>query len=178
MDIAILDWMQMHRSPILDTLVPMITKLGDAGLVWIVIFGVLCIHKKTRMIGFMGFLALILEVVLVSGILKPIVMRDRPFIAYPLEILIRPPMGSSFPSGHAASSFAAATILFLYKVKGKWWYGVGALLIALSRLYLYVHYPSDVLVGSVIGIVVGVWVYRNRTWIESKVHKIKQRKVL
>ena len=90
--------------------------------------------------------------------------RVRPFVDDPaIKLLITPPHGFSFPSGHSGSSFAAAVTLFYFNKK----FGTGALvlaaMIAFSRVYLYVHYPSDVLIGSLLGVVVGlilIFIYR------------------
>ena len=109
-------------------------------------------------------------------VLKPLFGRARPFVAYEFAgLLIPPPSGDSFPSNHSMVSFAAAAALCCLPGKGR---GVLAFkvsavavacLIAFSRLYLYVHYPSDILAGAVIGIAVGigsVWLVE-KTWPES-----------
>ena len=97
--------------------------------------------------------ALVLDMVLCNGILKPLVGRARPFTANPsIQLLVSKPADYSFPSGHTAAAFAAVSALFFAGEK-KIWKGalVLAVLIAFSRLYLYVHYPTDVLGGAVVG---------------------------
>lgn len=168
MDLAILNFIQTLRTPFFDVLVPIITKLGDAGLIWIVLFALMLTKKQTRFFGILGLLALLLELVIVSGIMKPLIMRERPFITYAKDILIAPPLGSSFPSGHSGSSFAAAGILFFMKFKGRYVALFLALCIAVSRLYLFVHYPSDVFVGSCIGMAIAYTVYRFAPKIQAK----------
>ena len=102
-------------------------------------------------------IALILVLLICNLTLKPIIARPRPFmLREEIELIISAPSGFSFPSGHTASSFAAAVGLFIYHKK----LGIAALiwafLIAFSRLYMYVHYPTDVLAGMVIGILCAV----------------------
>ena len=101
--------------------------------------------------------ALVLDMVLCNGILKPLVGRARPFTANPsIQLLVSKPADYSFPSGHTAAAFAAVSALFFAGEK-KIWKGalVLAVLIAFSRLYLYVHYPTDVLAGVLVGSICG-----------------------
>ena len=102
-------------------------------------------------------LALVFSLLIGNIILKPSIARVRPFnINTSIQLLITAPVDFSFPSGHAMSSFAAATVIFCYNKR----YGIGALilagLIAFSRLYLYVHFPSDVIIGTIIGILLAL----------------------
>ncbi|CAH2760749.1 phosphatase PAP2 family protein [Erysipelothrix amsterdamensis] len=136
----------------LDRFFALFTSLGDHGEIWFIILLILFVMKKTRKVAILGLLAISIEVVLISGIIKPIVMRPRPFYANPVDLIIPVPRGSSFPSGHAASSFAVAMVLYFNNIKHKPIYISLAILMAFSRLYAYVHYPSDVLVGTVLGI--------------------------
>lgn len=144
------------RCAFLDAVMPFITALGDGGLLWIVIALVLLLFRKTRCCGVAMIGALLFSLLLCNLIIKPIVARERPFFAIPEIVLLIPPPGeTSFPSGHASSSFAAATAVLLFHKKS----GVAALLIAsliaFSRLYLSVHYLSDILAGVVLGILCG-----------------------
>ena len=113
--------------------------------------------KKTRTFGICILTALVFEVLSCNVILKPLVARPRPFTSDPARILLIPrPEDYSFPSGHTAVSFAAASAAwFMKKRKTGVAFGAVACLIAFSRLYLYVHYPTDVLAGAVIGILCG-----------------------
>ncbi|MGL5417733.1 MAG: phosphatase PAP2 family protein [Clostridium sp.] len=157
-DDSILYFIQDHMvNPFLNILMPFITHLGDAGFIWIVISIILLITKKYRKFGICMILSLILSFVLSSIVLKNVFMRPRPCFVNPsIKLLIDIPKGFSFPSGHSMCSFAPATVLFLMNKK----VGIPALvlafLIAFSRLYLFVHYPSDVLVGSIIGVIIGI----------------------
>ena len=121
------------------------------------------LSRSGRVYGIGVLLAIVASAVLGALVLKPLFGRVRPFVAYEfLGLLIPPPLGSSFPSNHSMVSFAAAAALCCLPDKGrlatvlKAAAVAAACLIAFSRLYLYVHYPSDILVGAVIGIVVGV----------------------
>lgn len=162
MDIAILDAVQAARTPFLDTVMPLATHLGDLGLIWLVIAAVLAAQPRYRRWGIAVAVALAATVVVGVLILKPLFGRPRPFVELGFTgLLIPPPGGSSFPSNHSMASFAAATALCWLPGKGA---GVRALkasgivialLIAISRVYLYVHYPSDILAGAVIGVGLG-----------------------
>ena len=146
------------RNEVLDPIMLAITSLGNAGIVWIIISLILLIIKKTRKIGICCAVALILQLTLINGILKNIVGRIRPYeVIDGLNCLVGVQKDPSFPSGHTTSSFAVAWIIFK-KLPKK--FGIPALilaaLIALSRLYVGVHYPTDVLAGVFIGILLGI----------------------
>ncbi len=144
------------RTPILTFIFIMFTTLGNSGVIWILISMGLLIFKKTRKVGIISLCALCGSGIINNGILKHLVGRVRPFdVIWGLNVLIPKPNDFSFPSGHTASSFAAASILFR-KLPKK--YGIPAIILAsmisFSRLYVGVHYPSDVLFGMVIGILI------------------------
>lgn len=147
-------------STFLDKFFVVITKLGDYGLIWILLALVLLAKKKYRNLGIMIILVLILDVIVVSGILKPLFSRPRPFAAMNLPILIDVPYGSSFPSGHSSSSMSVAAMTYFNRLKGWQAVLILALLIIFSRIYLLVHYPSDVVAGSFIGIINAYIVYK------------------
>lgn len=167
MEEAILLFIQEYiRNDFLTPIAVFMTRLGDNGVIWIVIAGLFLIFKKTRRIGVMIFIALVLSAVINNVLLKNIFMRVRPYDAIEeLTRMIGIQSDYSFPSGHAATSFAVATII--YKTMDKR-YGILALilafLISLSRLYLGVHYPTDILAGFFIGNLIGtlvVYLYGN-----------------
>lgn len=157
MDFAILDWIQENlRCGILDSVMKAITSLGDGGKIWVICTVVLLLIPRTRKAGLAMALALALNVLFCNVLLKPLVARPRPCDVNPaVQLLIERPLDYSFPSGHTASSFAAA--FALYFSGKKLWIPVTILagLIGFSRLYLYVHYPSDVLAGALIGVMLG-----------------------
>lgn len=157
MEIRILDWIQSMRTPVGDAVIPAITKLGDAGMIWILLAVVLLIIPKTRKSGAILAAALCVDVILCNGILKNLFGRIRPCdVNTSVQLLIARPDDFSFPSGHTAASFAAAAALMLAGER-KIWVPVLALaiVIAFSRLYLYVHYPTDILGGIAVGIFAG-----------------------
>lgn len=159
LDLSILDWIQRTlRCGVLDHIVPAITFLGEAGWTWILLAAVLLAQKKTRAWGIAVSAALLADLLLCNVLLKPLVARPRPYTFRPeLTLLVKAPRDFSFPSGHAAASFAAASALLYSKCRGWIPAMVLAAAIALSRLYLYVHYPSDVICGAVLGILCG-WI--------------------
>lgn len=162
MELKILDWLQTIHTPIGDAIMCFITSLGNAGAIWIALAVVLIAIPKTRKSGIIVALALIIDAVLCSGLLKNIVRRTRPFdVNTVVQVLITKPRDFSFPSGHTSASFAAVTALYLAKER-KLFVPVLVLacLIAFSRLYLYVHYPTDILGGLLLGIVSAVIAYK------------------
>ena len=134
-----------------------ISTLGNGGFIWILTAIILLFFKKTRVAGLSMAISLIFSLIVCNITLKPLVGRIRPFdFDNALLPLIPPPSDFSFPSGHTFSSFASATALFLNHKKMGIPAMILALLIAFSRLYLLVHYPSDVLFSIVLGIFFGV----------------------
>lgn len=162
-DLPILEWIRAHlQCGFLDAVMPVITLLGDAGIFWILVAVAMLCFNKTRRTGLsMGF-ALLMGLVLCNMIMKPLFARIRPY-DYQLEhfgltipLLVERQHDFSFPSGHTIASFEAATALLLGNKKLGIPAMVLAVLIAFSRLYLYVHYPTDVLASVVLGVGLGV----------------------
>ena len=156
-EINILNFIHNSLScPALDVLFKSVSRLGYKGLIWICIAVFLVLFKKTRKCGITLAAALIMCLLFGNLILKPLFARTRPFDVYTaLNIIIEKPTDYSFPSGHTLASFASATVIFRHFRK----WGTAALilafLIAFSRLYLCVHYPTDVLCGLILGIFFG-----------------------
>ena len=141
------------HSPIIDKFMIMITSIGNVGFIWILISLILMITPKYRKVGIMTICALILTTIIGEGILKHLIRRARPFTSFPdIKLLITAPTSYSFPSGHTGSAFAAAGILGAMIKKSKPYVITLAILIAFSRLYLFVHYPEDVLAGIILGL--------------------------
>lgn len=156
-DLRVLQFINEHiQNPVFDAAMPWITRLGNLGLLWIAVTVVLLCIKKYRRTGVVLAAALVFVTVLGELVLKPIVGRSRPFEGFlTIELLIQAPMGYSFPSGHALLGFTAATVLFLRDKRLGVAAGLVALLIAFSRLYLNVHYATDVAAGILLGILCG-----------------------
>ena len=158
-DLPILNWIAANLwCPFLDAIMPVITVLGDAGIFWIAIAVVLLFFPKTRKIGLGMGAALLMGLVICNLMLKPMIARIRPYdyqlenFGVTIKLLIEAQHDFSFPSGHTIASFEAATVILLHNKK----YGIPAMvlacLIAFSRLYLYVHYPTDVIASIILGI--------------------------
>ena len=154
-DLPILDWIAEHlRCGFLDATMPVITVLGNGGIFWIAVSVLLLLIPKTRRAGLAMGMALLMGLVVCNLTLKPLCARIRPYDFYgqSMQLLVAAPHDFSFPSGHTIASFEAATALALHNRK----LGIPALilagLIAFSRLYLYVHYPTDVIVSIGLGI--------------------------
>ncbi|MBQ9932065.1 MAG: phosphatase PAP2 family protein [Firmicutes bacterium] len=154
-EIMILNFIQEHfRTALGDQVMVFITHLGDKGLVWLALAIVLLFFPKWRKAGFTLLFALLFELLIANVTLKPLVARIRPFELNPgVDLLIPPPEDFSFPSGHTGASFAAIFALGFRRCK-LW---IPALLlgclIAYSRMYIYVHFPSDILGGVLSGLV-------------------------
>lgn len=178
-DQAILNGIQdLLRCEFLDVFLAFVTKLGNAGFIWILLGLILCCFQKWRRTGVILLCSVAAAFLIGEVAIKPMVGRLRPFMDNAaVQLLIDPPRGFSFPSGHSMSSFAAATALFLCgNRRVSWLWYLGAVLIALSRLYLYVHYPSDVLTGAVLGCLTAWAVYAifKRFWSRGNVKIFKE----
>ena len=161
-ELSILDWLQTLHTPFLDKIMVFITRLGDAGIIWIVLSIVLLLIPKTRKSGAVMVVALVVDVLLCNIVLKNLVARTRPYdVNTGVHLLVAKLHDYSFPSGHTAASFASVTALYLAGEKKLWKFAlVLACLIAISRLYLYVHYPTDVFGGILFGVISGYLGYR------------------
>ncbi|MGI5962793.1 MAG: phosphatase PAP2 family protein [Lawsonibacter sp.] len=156
MDSAILLAIQEVRSDVLDPLMQAYTSLGNAGAIWIFMSVLMLCYKPTRKAGFLALLAMLLGLVCTNLILKPLIARDRPWLdVVGLIPLIDEPDPCSFPSGHTCAAFAAAMIF--WRALPETWFGAKvvtmamAVVMGLSRLYVGVHYPTDVLAGALVG---------------------------
>lgn len=156
-DFSILDWIQAHlRCTFLDVIMPPITYLGWKGAFFIVCAVLMLFFPKWRKTGWSIGVALLLGLVVCNFTIKPLVARIRPYDVREIALLIAPEHDFSFPSGHTIAAFEFATAFTIRKPK--WGPAVFALavLIAFSRLYLYMHYPTDVFVSVILGAVFGV----------------------
>lgn len=158
-----LDWSILYfiqdqlRSPFGDWIIPKITMLGDLGLIWIIFALILIFTKKYRIHGIVMLAALGIGVLIGNVALKNIVERSRPcWIDTSISMLIPIPEDFSFPSGHTLASVIGATCLTITNRKFGWFAIPLAVLIAFSRLYLFVHFPSDIFASTVIGIIIAI----------------------
>ena len=158
-DSTILLWIQdVVRNPVLDVIFKFITHLGDGGVFWISLSLILCIFKKTRKAGIFALFALLFSVIVNNAILKNVIGRIRPYeIIAGLDCIIKHAKDASFPSGHTGSSFAAG-VVFLKELPKKYSIPafIMAVLISLSRLYVGIHYPTDVIAGAITGAALGI----------------------
>lgn len=153
MDFEILYFINQFHFEFLDKLMILITHMGTKGIFWISVGVLLLLFKKTRICGLTVLVALLLSLLIGNIALKNIVARPRPcWIDTTINMLISVPKDYSFPSGHTFASFAAATSIFLYYKKAGAAALVLAFLIGFSRLYLFVHFPTDVLCGAIFGV--------------------------
>ncbi len=156
-ELSVLDFIRDHVGcALFDRLMPAVTFLGDGGAVWIALTAALLIFRRSRRYGAMLALSLMMGAFVCNAVLKPLVARARPFEAGGFSgLLIAAPEDFSFPSGHTTAAFAAAAVFLLAGIRGRWAVLVLAALISFSRLYLYVHYPTDVLAGVLLGFLAG-----------------------
>lgn len=175
-EIPILDAIQSLRCGFLDAVLPIITAFADHGIGWIIVAVLLIIFPKTRKTGLMSGVALLIGLVVVNMTMKPLFARIRPYEvneAIKALLLVEPLADFSFPSGHTLASFEVATVLMMRDRKMGIPALVLAVIIAFSRLYLYVHYPTDVIVGVLLGILFGVL----GVLIVDKAHKAIEKKL-
>lgn len=169
MELQILHAIQELHTDWLNAIMIFVSTLGNAGMIWIALSIALAIPKRTRACGLTMMGAMALSFLLGNLFLKNVIARPRPFMADSSVTLLIPQPGEySFPSGHTLNSVTAATVIFLYFKKA----GIIALLfagvIAFSRLYLFVHYPTDILGGILLGIVDAVLAYKVAQIIKRK----------
>ena len=159
LELAILHGIQALHAPALDAAMSMLSLAGSHALIWFVIAAALLARKTTRHAGVAAVVSIVLTEIAVV-FLKPIFMRPRPFMVDPnAALIIDPPGDWSFPSGHTAVACACAVAIAMALGNKQWriWLPIAALaaLMAFSRLYLFVHWPTDVLAGAVLGAGIG-----------------------
>lgn len=148
------------QTPFLDSVMVALSFLGDGGLIWIVAIVAMLISKKYRRAGIASAISLLLCFFTGNYIIKPLVGRVRPCNVYPLvDLIIKRPEDFSFPSMHTATAFSVAIIILCANKK----FGIPAVILAalitLSRVYLHVHYTTDIIVGAVFGTAFALFFY-------------------
>lgn len=161
-DLPILDWIQAHMtSPMMDKIMTVITLCGEPA-VWVVLCLILVLIPKTRKFGWSATAALVLGLLVCNAALKPLIARIRPYDLHEqitgnhIDLLVKTPHDWSFPSGHTIASFEFATALWVRKKSIGIPVFLFAILLSFSRLYIYVHYPTDVFFSVAAGILFGL----------------------
>lgn len=145
------------HSAFLTMFFRIVTLLGEGGIFWIAVALILLFFKKTRRSGICIGASLLIGVIVGNGIIKNVVARPRPYDAIAgIESVVSHLSDYSFPSGHSLCCFEAATALAMNRTKWAIPAYVGAVLVAVSRLFLFVHYPTDVICGALLGVLFGV----------------------
>ena len=169
-------WIQENLRGPLDGVVKFITHLGDDGILWIAMGIVLLFFKKTRPAGITVLVSLLFDFLIINVALKALVARPRPYVVNELitPLITNVSAYRSFPSGHSGGSFSAMLALYKWVPKKV---GIPAVIlaamVALSRLYVGVHYPTDIIGGFVIGIVCSFLAYRVVTCVMKKIGEKK-----
>lgn len=160
-EFLVLDFIKEYiKNPVLDFLMPKITALGNNGAIWIVAAVVLLLIPRFRKGGAALSVGLLMCLIVGNIILKPLIARVRPFdLVDGVTLLIDTPKDFSFPSGHTLSSVVAASILAMIDKRFGYFAIPLAALIAFSRLYLYVHFLTDVLGAAIIGAIISTVIY-------------------
>lgn len=177
-DHTVMAFVQDHmHNPFTDSFFPVITYLGESGFIWIVLALILLCDRRTRKCGVISLGAMAMCFLFGEVFLKNLVGRVRPSNQFPeIQLLITGLDSFSFPSGHSSASFAAATSIFLCHKKSGAAALVLAALIAFSRVFLFVHYPTDILAGMVLGILTGLLsALLYRLWEGRRLEKRKKK---
>jgi len=166
-DAALRGVLASYHTPWLDWVMWTLSAIGGAGAIWLFVAAVMAAWQpRLRPAAWQVVLALFLTHVIVEDAIKPLVGRARPFVAERTITVVGAyrPSTYSFPSGHAAQSFAAAVALACALPRHKAWLYALAALIAFSRIYIGVHFPLDVAVGTLVGLTVGLVVTGGSAW--------------
>jgi undecaprenyl-diphosphatase len=144
----------LPHNPILDGIASLLSLVGTSGAIWVALAALISIRHQNIQPVTKVLVTLIATLVLIDILAKHLVARPRP-LGYQPSFYIFYVQTYSFPSGHAASSFASAVVLSAADPKRTFWYYTLAVLISLSRLVIQAHYPSDIIVGALCGMMIG-----------------------
>lgn len=178
LDFNILFWIQdFIRNDIFDVIIPFYTSLGEDGIIWIALGLILLIPKKYRKTGIMVLGALLVMLVVNNIVLKNLIARPRPCWTYPEMVqLVHNPSSYSFPSGHTTSAFAVAfTVFSQHKKLGKVLI-VMASVMAFTRLYVFVHFPTDIYGGILVAMAIATFVCFMEKKLSPKVTELLQKR--
>lgn len=153
-ELSVLEWFDSLHGSVLDPAMVGITYSATSGLIWFVLGFLMTCSRRWRRCGVSVIVSVIAAYVVVDLVLKPLVCRDRPFEVSDFQLLIPTPDTWSFPSGHTASAFAGATAVLIHSRRWGCAAMIYATLVGISRMYLCVHWPTDVLAGALVGIAV------------------------
>lgn len=172
-DLRVLEWLAAHRSPVLDLVMLALTEVGRGGAVWAVMaIARGAARRRLAMAACQVVLAVTVAWIIPDAVLKPLAARPRPFVTHAdLPLLREQPPDYSFPSGHASTAVAGAYALTAMWPAGRaaWW--TLAACIALSRAYLGVHYPTDLVAGALLGWFIGWFVVGRTRWSAAAPHR-------
>ena len=175
-DLPVLDWIRANmQSGFMDKFMPFITKFGDHGTFWMIVAALLFLFPKTRKTGLGMAIAMMIGLLVCNVTLKPLVGRIRPYdlqaeLGITIQLLGERMHDFSFPSGHTIASFEAAVVMMKNSKKLGIPAMILAVLISFSRLYLYVHYPTDVIASIILGTLFALIGDALAGLITSKVH--------
>ncbi len=156
-ELPVLDALSVLYCGFLDFISQFFSLIDEGGAIWIALAVVFLFFKKTRKTGVMLAVALTLGLLIANCALKPLVGRVRPYDVNPAaRLIVERYTDFSFPSGHAVSCVECATVLLIRDRRFGIPFAVYALIVCFARLYLYVHYPTDVLFGVLLGVAVGI----------------------
>ena len=172
MELQFLYYLQSLHTPALDSFMTTVfsTLVGSKGEIWIILGILLIVFPKTRKTGVLVLASYIVAYFIGDGILKNLIARPRPCtVDETVELLVSRSTSYSCPSVHSMLAFASASAIAYNHRKAGIAAMIFALLIGFSRLYFFVHYPTDVLLGAILGALIGFTIsYLCRNW--STVH--------
>ncbi|MBO5669069.1 MAG: phosphatase PAP2 family protein [Candidatus Methanomethylophilaceae archaeon] len=152
----------------MDWLMSTVSLLCTADIVWFVLTAVLIYRKDTRKVGVTLLLALIISIIICNGILKPTVERIRPYDEFGVSLIVPASSEFSFPSGHTTGVTVVTAVLLKHFRKWGYLMSIFAVMVMFSRMYLFMHYPTDILGGIAVGIVSVILAHVIMSYLERR----------